>query len=1142
MNTISDALRNTFKIDNSNVKPSYSNGCNIEGVVKNKSSEGTLIEVMNKEIMVPSEINIKEDVGEKCSFQLEETKGDKVRLKYISKEINSVSNKRPSLSNIWNKNITMNKEMMDIITSLQNKDKKIIDEYESIINTTKKQLEQLFSKVTDEDILEIINKDYDPEKITIDLFEKIISNNKLAVTNNDTKKIKEEVDKELERYAKIFGSKEEIKSIIKELKEKNLPVTEYNIMKIRSTLNKFDAIKDLKDEAILNVLRNNIELTVEKVYEAKYSSGKVNNSHNTYGSSLVEQNNPPISDHELKHLEPQIEKIFKRENIEINNNTLETAKTFIKNDMEINKEDIEKYLYIKDIKKNINPKQIIDKAVDNIIHNNKIDDIKLDETYKENKIDNTIENNNKDDDKIKDKMKNDIKSKKILHNLPKIKDDNIKSLIKNNEDINLSTLEKELNNNESSNNDLSNKKDFSQEQQKEYITAKRQLEEIRLKMTIESANRLLNNGIKIDTAPLNELVKELRKIEEVEIKKELSGVGVENSKTNVSKMEEVLTTLEKTKNTSANILGKVMNKTVDFTLKAMTSNGETNTISNNQLEMYDKLGTKPRADLGDNIKKAFGQLEKILNDLGIEASNKNLRAAKILSHNEMEISINNINNIKVIDQKVNMILNRLHPSIVAHMIKDNLSPIDMDVNEVIEYMDDFDELLGEDLNDKIGKYIHEMDKSNSLSEKERKSMIGIYRMLNTISKSEGRAVGFLIKKDLEMTLNNLMEAAKYIRRNNGKKTDINVSIDDSYGVLETLKYDSETARQQIQEAFEKAGLKATNNVKLIDAIEEFELKITEDTLIDMKYLENNLKELIRKASPNNLKRILEDNKIMDKSIDEIIDFIDENKEFQEVETKQIRDQLNQIRNVSGEAIKFLEELQMPINLKNLNTIDNLLQNNNELSNKLKNLMNEIKESSIDSDIINELSTTLDDLHSGEDIQLIYSQLQKELREIKGKTFQLNRNKRINISDNLKDINRIIDINKELENKEDYIQIPIMLNGEITQLNMYYMEKNKTEGESLKVLLSLNTKNIGIVHSLISMNNEEIHLNISSSIDQETTYIKKFDKDLRDILGDIGYDKISIEYESKKIETPLDSHKKVIQNKGIDKKGSFEISI
>ena len=1130
MNTIWDVTSTTFNIDDSTKKMNY-NKDNVTGLVKNKNEAGTLIEVMGRDIMVPNNIEIKEDVGETCSFQIEEAKGDKISLKYISKEkeITRRNNKMSSFRDIWNKNTPMSKEMMDIITSMKNKDKSTIDEYKDIINSTKKQLEILLSKVTDDDIKDIISKSYNPEKMTIDLFEKIVSKNKLAVKKDDTEKIKKEVNKEIERYAKIFGSKEEIKSIINKLKEKNLPVNEHNIMKLRSALNKYDAIKQLKEEAILNVLKNNIEMTVEKLYEAKYTSGKSNNANSSYGNNSNNQS-APITNDELKELEPQIKNILKNNDIDPNEKTIKAAKTLIQNNVEIDKSNIEKYLYLKDIENNIKPEQIIDKAVDNIISNKKIDDIELT---------NNISQHNK---VIKNDKSDRSKAKKTIDNLPNIKDEHLKKLITKGKTINLDNLEKEYEDKPISEERETN---LSENQQDKYITAKRQLEEIRLKMTIESANRMLDNGIKIDTAPLNQLVEELKQLERADIKNELSSVGAKPTESNIDKMNKVLETVEKARNTSTNILGQVMKKAVDFTLKAITSDTNDVTNKSNMLqEMYDKLGTKPRADLGDNIKKTFNQLENILKELNIDINTDNIRAAKILAHNEMEISESNINNIKLLDQQVNIVLNRLHPNIVAHMIKDNLSPVEMNINEVIDYMHNFDELIGEDLTDKIAAFINEMDKDNTLSEKERKSMIGIYRMLHTISKSEGRAVGFLVKKDMKLSLNNLMEAAKYLRKTGGKRTDINVNIDDNFGALENLKYDSESIRNQIQEAFEKAGFEVNkSNIKLMESIEEFQLQITKDNIIDMQYLENNIKELIRKSSPDNLKKLLEKDGIMDKPIEEILNMIDEN-EIQELDTHRIREQLNQVKNTSSESIKFLQKLQLPVNLKNLTTISNLMQDNNELSNKLKHLMGEFNDTDINNEITKTFGEILNRLAGGEEISNIYNEIQEELKEIKGKSFELNQNKRPNITNDLTEINRILDMNKEMEDKEDYVQIPILLNGEMTQLNMYYIDKDKTVDEnSMKVLLSLKTKNLGIVNSLVKMNDKDIEINISSTKVNETKYLMEYSKELKSMIEDMGYNVSSIKYDNPQIETPLDVKQQVNNNTSNDNKmGNFEMLI
>jgi hypothetical protein len=436
-----------------------------------------------------------------------------------------------------------------------------------------------------------------------------------------------------------------------------------------------------------------------------------------------------------------------------------------------------------------------------------------------------------------------------------------------------------------------------------------------------------------------------------------------------------------------------------------------------------------------------------------------------------------------------------------------------------------------------------MDKDNTLTEKERKSMIGIYRMLNTISKSEGRAVGFLIKNDMKLSLSNLMEAAKYLRKTGGKRTDINVNIDDNFGTLENLKYDSESIRNQIQEAFEKAGFEVNKrSIKLIETIEEFQLQITKDNIINIQYAENNIKELIRKSSHNNLKKLLEKEGIMDKPIEEILDMIDGD-EIQELDTHRIREQLNQLKNTSSESIRFLQKLQLPVNLKNLSTISGLLQDNNELSNKLKHLMGELRDVDIDNQMTNTFDGILERLANGDEISNIYSEIQQKLKEIKEESLELSPNNRLDITGDLTQINRILDMNREMEDKEDYVQIPILLGGKITQLNMYYIDKGNIEENSMKVLLSLKTRNLGTVNSLIEMNNDGIDINISSTKVDETKYLMEYSQELKTMIEGMGYNVSSIKYDNVQMDTPLDIKQQINNNIADDnKKGSFEILI
>ncbi len=83
----------------------------------------------------------------------------------------------------------------------------------------------------------------------------------------------------------------------------------------------------------------------------------------------------------------------------------------------------------------------------------------------------------------------------------------------------------------------------------------------------------------------------------------------------------------------------------------------TNQISINTLlarakagtERYDTLRTQVRPDLGDRIEKAFSNVDAILKDLELETTLYNQRAVEILGRNNMEITRENIQKIKLID-------------------------------------------------------------------------------------------------------------------------------------------------------------------------------------------------------------------------------------------------------------------------------------------------------------------------------------------------------------------------------------------------------------------------------------------------------------------------------------------------------------
>ena len=150
--------------------------------------------------------------------------------------------------------------------------------------------------------------------------------------------------------------------------------------------------------------------------------------------------------------------------------------------------------------------------------------------------------------------------KQLLQDIKEIDDEDIKKLIKRNMPINLKNLRGEKG---SEIKDEVKLEKESIEQNPSFITAKRQLEEIRLKMTLEAAVKL-NQKIQIDTAPLKEVVEELKALEKEYYGDCLKKAGAEPSKENIEQLEALYKKIEGIKELDERVLPKVIKKEINF--------------------------------------------------------------------------------------------------------------------------------------------------------------------------------------------------------------------------------------------------------------------------------------------------------------------------------------------------------------------------------------------------------------------------------------------------------------------------------------------------------------------------------------------------------------------------------------------------
>ena len=364
------------------------------------------------------------------------------------------------------------------------------------------------------------------------------------------------------------------------------------------------------------------------------------------------------------------------------------------------------------------------------------------------------------------------------------------------------------------------------------VTALRQLEEIRLSMTQSVAVRMLSVDINIDTRELAQVVAKLRNAEEQLMQEMFAKQGVaptEENKAIYQQMQADLQTigaapaarlgvlagtdapqsvtvhgfakLVQEENQIGGQAGDMQRRMSDNNVPDGMADITTQTIRRSAdfaaMERgYEALGTAPRADMGDSIRKAFLNIEDILTDMDLPVDEEHTRAVQILGYNRMEITEENIAQIIEHDRAVNDMLAACHPNAVLSMIRDGINPLDMTVDELNQTLRDKNYKAGVKETDDFATYLRDVEKRGQISSEERAGYIGLYRVFKQLEKSGDREAGYLFANNSRLTVRNLITAMR-----SRKAAGMEAVVDDSFGMLADLQTRGEKMDDQIARAY-----------------------------------------------------------------------------------------------------------------------------------------------------------------------------------------------------------------------------------------------------------------------------------------------------------------------------------------------------
>ena len=599
-----------------------------------------------------------------------------------------------------------------------------------------------------------------------------------------------------EQLEKLVGSTGYAKQLESAIREADLPLTEENISGCEEAIRQAASLTGCSEEAIKYLLGQELPPTVENLYKAQHSSSAPSPQAATGSSSVPYAAAQPAGGYYGSHmpqqagqnaagtamdgqLKAQVEQVISRAGLPVNEDSMAMAQWMMGEQIPLTEENLRYAMELKGMELPPDAGQLMGAMLGAIAEGNRPTDAILLEGYS-----------------YADR------AKQAAETVAQATDADIWHVVEKGLPFTIENLQAAQKENQQGSQGQQGadpgrqaSHSFSPEDMG-FVTAKRQLEETRLMMTAQANYALLKQGFAIETKPLEEVVEQLKALEEEYYKSLLSQNGVEPTAGQAAVFAETMGKTHELAGTPAYLLGNT--RTDIDTINGMHQAGMSQKAELERAgEAYEALRTAPRADLGDSMKKAFRNVDDILEDLDLEVTEPNRRAVRILAYNRMEINPESISGIKAADQKVQNMFQNLSPSVVLEMIREGVNPLEMTVEQLNSKAAEIKNSMEGAEEDKFSKFLWKLEQHQEITLEERDSYIGIYRLLNQIDKTDGAVVGALVNQGAELTMKNLLTAVR-TNRNSG----IDVSVDETFGGTESAPTEELSISQQIESAYQ----------------------------------------------------------------------------------------------------------------------------------------------------------------------------------------------------------------------------------------------------------------------------------------------------------------------------------------------------
>lgn len=929
------------------------------------------------------------------------------------------------------------------------------------VRQTKNTLALLSNTMTEEDYKQFLEDGGNINDTEIDTIVTVVEKIQISLATycEDYQGYTGDISREV--LEKMAGNSQLAYSIANTLKEQDLPVTEENVTSVLEAVSMAEGLEPVQESTALYLLQNKMEPTIENMYIGQHSTG--NQGLGEYGQEYFTRDAGNYyskigAGRDYAGMTEKMEEIIVNAGLEVNEETVEAARWMMEHNIPLTEENLQLADRISEVSFPQETKKLIESIVNTIAGGEKATKAPL----------------TTDDNYVR-------RSQNVLEVLENATVEDVKATVANQEALTIENLEKEQQSQEKAGSNL-------RDADARVVSRYRQLEELRLQMTIEASVRMMRKGISVETTELASLVEQLKTLEQESYAKMLESRKVEETQDNINMLSAIAIRSEALPYLPAAVLGNLLHENVVPTMEELYDRGMVMRQDFRRAEeTYEALGTAPRSDMGDSIQKAFANNDALLTELGLEVTEENNRAVRILGYNGMEITQESVAAVKTLDASVQYLMKHLNPSVALEMVREKINPLNMPVEEVNQVIERIREDLNFTRDDHYSEFLWKMEQNHAISEEEREALVGIYRLLYQIEKSDGAAIGSVMERGTELTLQNLLGS---IRSRKGQGMDI--SVNDAFGAAEEVKEAPNSITSQINQAFSE-GEFSENSYTAEEAARNG---------VYQKYLAG---QILDQIAPEKLSQLSADQNIWDMDLEQLLEYMRKLPEDAGLKDAYIKEQLKELasyRQIESRVIEELNHFDLPVTFRNLSAMESILQNQGAVFKQLLNLEGE-KENDID--LEEDMEGFVEASDEAESLQGRYETIERKVKALCERRMEQENLTSIDVRA-MKTLYGQCQIFSQMSRREQYY-VPLKTEEGFTGVRLTILHQREDLG---KVQVSMETETLGKVKAEFYVNQERISGYVATDSPEGYERVRSGDTRLLEQLSSIQ-ENVQIDY-------------------------------